>query len=150
MAEGHLPGVPKGSPRVAEDHQPGADKAAEAMDKGVIQSPLPEKICEDVTFEGIGANNIEKAAREMTGGAGPDGVNLDLWERFLTSKQHKGKPAELCQTVADLTQLLNRKMLPPHHLQAFTASRVINLDKKPGVRPIGVGQGLHTVQCRGS
>ena len=114
---------------MAEGHLPGTDKAAKAMDKGVIQGPLPEKICEDVTFEGIGTNNIEKAAREMTGGAGPDGVNLDLWKKFLTSKQHKGKPAELCQTVADLTKLLNRKILPPHHLQAFTASRLVTLDK---------------------
>ena len=63
----------------------------------------------------------------------------------LCSKQHKKKPAELCQAIADLAKKLNRVEVLPSLLQAFVAGRLIPLDKSPGVRPIGIGEVLRRI-----
>ena len=68
-----------------------------------------------------------------------------MWQRLLCSKQHKKKPAELCQAVSDLAKKLNRQVIPPSHLRAFVAGRLIPLDKNPGVRPIGIGEVLRRI-----
>ena len=72
-------------------------------------------------------------------------LTLDMWRRLLCSKQHKTKPAGLCQAVADLAKKLNKEVIPPSYLQAFVAGRLIPLDKNPGVRPIGIGQVLRRI-----
>ena len=125
-------------------------EAADFTVEGLISGPLPEKLCEDVLFEGISPNLIRRIARDSSGGAGPDGISGDLMRKMLTSKQHGKAPDELCQAVADLAKYLNRKKLPSHQLQAFKASRLIPLDKKPGVRPIGIGQAIRRMVARAS
>ena len=44
-----------------------------------------------------------------------------------------------------MTKKLCTKNLDPRCLEAFNASRVIPLDKNPGVRPIGVGEVLRRI-----
>ena len=69
-----------------------------------------------------------------------------MWKRLLCSKQHKKKPAELCQAVADLAKKLNRQRIPAAHLQAFVAGRLIPLEKgESDVRPIGIGEVLRRI-----
>ena len=63
----------------------------------------------------------------------------------MCSKQFKNKPANLCECVADLAKKLSSTLVNPEHIQALTAGRLIPLDKKPGVRPIGVGEVLRRI-----
>ena len=56
------------------------------------------------------------------------------------SKQFKKKPSALCSALSDLAKKLNVKIIEPDYLRAFIAGRLIPLDKKPGVRPIAIGE----------
>ena len=90
-------------------------------------------------YEDLDATAIYKAAKKMSGGAGPSGADADTWKRLLCSRQFKKKPLELCDSLARVGRKLNTEDVKPEYLHAFVAGRLISLDKKPGVRPIGVG-----------
>ena len=95
---------------------------------------------EEVIFEDIDANKIFNAPKNLSGAAGPSGADSDLWTRILCSKQFKRRPAELCHSLALIARKLNTADVNPVYLRAFVAGRLIPLDKKPGVRPIGIGE----------
>ena len=95
---------------------------------------------EEVVFDNIDAEVIFRSAKAMNGAAGPSGADSELWQRLLCSKQFRKKPAELCATLTDLSRKLNTAAIHPSYLRAFIAGRLIPLDKKPGVRPIGIGE----------
>ena len=122
-----------------EKHPEPRDIQIESLHRG------PQREVEDVIYENIDANAIHMAAKKVNGAAGPSGADSDMWQRLLCSKQHKKKPAELCQAVADLARKLNRQRVPASYLQAFVAGRLIPLDKNPGVRPIGIGEVLRRI-----
>jgi hypothetical protein len=77
---------------------------------------------------------------KVNGAAGPSGGDADMWKRLLCSKQFKKKPAELCYALANVGRKLNTKEVQPEYLRAFVAGRLVPLDKKPGVRPIDIGE----------
>ena len=111
----------------------------------LIQGPLPRILTEEVIYEEIDANKIFDAAKKVSGAAGPSGADSDLWIRLLCSKQFKKKPADLCASLAALTRKLNTKDVNPKFLRALVAGRLIPLDKKPGIRPIGVGEVIRRI-----
>ena len=111
-----------------------------AMPDSLLKGPLPKKLVEEVIFEAIDAQAISSAAKKVQGAAGPSGGDSDLWRRLLCSKQFKTKPANLCRALADLARKLNTTVVEPSHLKAFIAGRLVPLDKKPGVRPIAIGE----------
>ena len=41
--------------------------------------------------------------------------------------------------------VLSMLILDPQHIRSYTASRLIPLDKNPGVRPVGVGEVLRRI-----
>ena len=135
------------TPEVLDDLKKKHPESKEAEVGSVIQGPLPERSVEEVVYENIDAEAIYKAAKKVNGAAGPSGADSDLWKRLLCSKQYKKKPANLCQAVADLGKKLNKKYIASSYLQAFVASRLVPLDKKPGVRPIGIGEVLRRIVC---
>ena len=96
----------------------------------------------------IDANMVYDAAKKVSGAAGPSGADADLWTRLLCSKQFKKKPAELCAAIADVAKKLNTKIVNPQLLRGLVAGRLIPLDKKPGVRPIGIGEVLRRIIAR--
>ena len=57
---------------------------------------------------------------------------------MLCSKQFKSKPGNLCSALADLARKLNVKPVEPGNLRAFIEDRLVQLEKKPGVRPIAM------------
>ena len=72
------------------------------------------------------------------GGHGPSGQDADEWRRLLT---HLNQPSvELAKTIAKIAQRLATSVVPAEDLEAYNAYRLIPLDKKPGVRPIGIGE----------
>ena len=52
---------------------------------------------------------------------------------------------ELCESVALLARKLCTRHINPSFLKAFTASRLVPLNKNPGVRPVGIGEGIRSI-----
>ena len=115
-------------------------EAKRASSECLFQGPLPRKPVEEVIFENIDAGAIHKAAKKMSGAAGPSGGDASLWHKLLCSNQFKKKPSELCHELAVLARKLNSETIQPEFLRGFVAGRLIPLDKQPGVRPIGIGE----------
>lgn len=74
------------------------------------------------------------------------------WRHILVSKSYGSTGKELCASLAKFARLLcTRKIeIQPSsqkktNLEAYVACRLIPLDKKPGVRPIGVGEVLRRI-----
>ena len=84
-------------------------------------------------------------AKRTGGSSGPSGMDSDGWKRILCSKQFKAKPMELCDSLADLARKLCTHHINPVYLKAFTACRLVPLNKKPGVRPVGIGEVLRRI-----
>ena len=122
-------------------HPPSVEPVLESLIKG----PLPTVLSQEVIFENIDGNLIYKCSKNTSGAAGPSGADAEMWKRLLGSKQFKTKPAELCEAVAELARKLCLSEVNPTYIRAFIAGRLIPLDKKPGVRPIGVGEILRRI-----
>ena len=80
------------------------------------------------------------------GGSGPSGLDSDGWCRILTSREFGTSSTDLRKT---FSQLINRLCIEELEtrtsLEAFTACRLIPLDKKPGLGPIGVCKVLRRI-----
>ena len=101
-----------------------------------------EKV-DNVIFETIDIEAIQKAAKNTNGSAGPSG-NVSFQENKKIKKSFKTCGAELCESVALLTRKLCTELVDPDPLALFISCRLIPLDKNPGVRPIGIGE----ILCR--
>ena len=130
---------------VLEDLKSKHPASVEPVLESLIKGPLPQVLSQEVIFENIDGNLIYNCSKKTSGAAGPSGADAEMWKRLLGSKQFKTKPAELCDAVAELARKLCVSEVHPTYLRAFVAGRLIPLDKKPGVRPIGVGEILRRV-----
>ena len=98
-------------------------------------------------FESITESTIANSALRTKGSSGPSGLDTDGWKRILVSKNfwtagHKlradlAKFARKISTVE--TEVAVEDGRSYTNLEAYTACRLIPLDKNTGVRPIGVG-----------
>ena len=91
-----------------------------------------------VLFDNITAQSINTAAMQCQRSAGPSGMDSAAWQRLCCSL--KGASTDLCSALALLARQLPTQLTDPAGLSALLASRLIALDKCPGVRPIGVGE----------
>ena len=80
---------------------------------------------------------------KMDGAAGPSGIDAAGWKRLCTS--FRTHSADLCDALASLAKRICTTYVDPKGLEAFVASRLIALDKCPGVRPIGVGEVIRRI-----
>ena len=92
-----------------------------------------------------GSVDSQMDAKRIHGAAGPSGADSEIWQQILCSKQFKKKPDQLCECISGLAKKLSCKTVDPAHLRAYTAGRLIPLDKIPGVRPVGVGEVLRHI-----
>ena len=122
-----------------EKHPP----SAELRDCATIKGPV-DKV-ENVIFENIDAGLIQLCAKRTHGSAGPSGMDSEGWARLLCSRQFKSKPSELCESIAVLARRLCCDFVNPHYIRTLTSSRLIPLDKNPGIRPVGVGEVLRRI-----
>ena len=89
---------------------------------------------------------ILKAAMLTKGGSGPPGLDADGWRRMLSSREFGTSSTDLRKTFAQLIKrLCIEELETTTSLEAFTAYRLIPLHKKPGLRPIGVGEVLRRI-----
>ena len=77
------------------------------------------------------------------GSHGPSGLDANERRRILT---HFGQQSvEISQTIAKIAQKLANEELNPELIELYNACRLINLDKNPGVRPIGIGEVMRRI-----
>ena len=119
--------------------------------------PKPAKACEDVLFpnepesvhfvkfETIDGELVRKACMKTRGGSGPSGMDADGWRHILLSKNFGDAPNDLCRAIASVIKKLCTENLRSNNMEALLASRLIRLDKHPGLRPIGVGEVLRRI-----
>ena len=80
------------------------------------------------------------------GGSGPSGLDADEWRRMLTSREFGTSLTDLRKTFAQvMKKLCIEELESTTSLEGFTACRLIPLDKKPGLRPIVVGEVLRRI-----
>ena len=112
-----------------EKHPP----AQRASHSSIISEEPPEQP-RPVLFESLTREVVRCAALNTHvrhGAAGPSGVDSDNWRRMCTSFGDASNA--LCDAV------------DPSSLVAYVSWRLIPLDKKPGVWPIGIGEVLRRI-----
>ena len=91
-----------------------------------------------ILFERIDGQLICNTALRMDGAAGPSGLDAAAFKRLCTS--FKSESTELCDALASTARRISSSFVDPNGLSAFVACQLIALDKRPGIRPIGVGE----------
>ena len=119
--------------------------------------PLSEPIAEGALLNGpirnvppgifnmIDEQLIMKVALRTRGSAGPSGADANMYTRILCSKNFNESGKELREEIATMARNLATKSYHHKHLESYVASRLIPLNKNPGVRPIGVGEVLRRI-----
>lgn len=145
--------------RLLDDKMSGGvlDLTDETLQELRLKHPNPVDADESVLLKGeipfidpaiynnIDETTILKAAFRTKGSAGPSGMNSDGWRRILVSKNFGKIGVELRSSLARFAKNLCTTAFDHtegNSLEAYIACRLIPLDKKPGVRPIGVGEVL--------
>ena len=112
---------------------------AQPYDPSTLHQPTNETLpFHRMLFESINATAIHTAALKTNGSHGPSNLDAAAWRRMCCS--FKGSSQELCEAVAKVARRLAGSPLDPHPIQALIASRLVALNKCPGIRPIGVGE----------
>ena len=88
---------------------------------------------------------VSKASFLTKGASGPSQLDEMQYHQFLSSRKYKLENKELRTQIAILAEKLATETLDPLTLEAYVSCRLIPLDKDPGVRPIGVGEGLRRI-----
>ena len=96
-----------------------------------------------VIFERLTGASFRNAALHTKGSAGPSGIDSFGWKRLCTS--FKNISDDLCSSLALVARKLCTVYVDPRGIAPLTASRLIALDKNPGVRPIGVGETVRRI-----
>jgi hypothetical protein len=91
-----------------------------------------------VIFEGIDADLIRSVSLRTSGAAGTSGLDALTWKKLCTS--YKKASNQLCCSLALTAKRLATQFVDPISIAPLLGSRLIALDKCPGVRPIGIGE----------
>ena len=91
-----------------------------------------------ILFDHLTGDLIKLAAFHPQGATGPSGVDAYSCHRLCSSFGRAS--ISLCNSLAAVARCLCTQEIDPKELMAFAACRLILLDKKPGVRPIGIGK----------
>ena len=96
-----------------------------------------------VVFERLTGPAIRAAALRSQGAAGPSGIDAAGWRRMCTAF-HRAS-SDLCAAIAAVGRRVCTEFVDPSALQPILACRLIPLDKRPGVRPIGISEVLRRI-----
>ena len=96
-----------------------------------------------VIYEMITGEMVWKKSLQTHGSAGPSGLDARGWRRLLSNTICGSAASDLCNALAALAKKLATTTC--QHIDALTACRLIPLDKKPGCRPIGIGEVLRRI-----
>ena len=130
---------------LTDKHPVGEEADEEVLLKITDEPPSP------VIFEAISAENVKAAIMDLNGSGGPTLVDTDIWKHLICSRYFNKASDTLADAIAGLAKRLCQENIGPECLKAFTASRLIPLDKgtspsgQLGVRPIGIGEVLRRI-----
>ena len=141
----HSDGSSKTVYDVLKDKHPPGRAADPAL---VLDVSEPSVIFHPVLFDGLDAALIKSVALQIIGAAGPSGAGTHSWRLYCTSCGSTS--ADLCHAISAFGCRICTSYVDPTGLTAYTACRLIPLDKNPGARdrPIGVGEVLHRIVGR--
>ena len=117
---------------LSDKHPPGQPPQPDA----IIADTVPPNI-HPIVFDALDADAIKSAACHTNGAAGPSGLDALRWRRLCTS--FKSASSELCQSLAKTAKRFCTELIDPSTTAPLLVCRLIVLDKKPGMRPIGIG-----------
>ena len=123
-----------------EKHPRASIPPDEALLDGEVLSINP------IIYESLTPKLIKDVARHSHGAAGPSGLDSEAWKRMATC--FKKSSDRLCAALADAARVICTSVLTDRDLSAFTAARLVPLDKTPGVRPIAVGEMFRRIICK--
>ena len=99
-----------------------------------------------VAYDDTDESVIMKASMLTKGGSGPSCLDADGWCRISTSSAFGAATLFIRKIFAQLIKkVCVEELESPSSLESFVACRLIPLDKKPGVRPNGVGEVLQRI-----
>ena len=114
--------------------------SAAILEASNVSEPHP------VMFDAIDGTLIRSVVLRTSGSAGPSRLDTSGWRRMCSSFGTASN--DLCSAIARLTRRISTDYNDPKGLTCLLASRIIALDKRPGVRPIGVGEVLRRIVAK--
>ena len=123
------------SPSIREVLKSKHPKAQKATPEAVLPSAIAAD-AHQVIFDAIDARAISSAFLNVIGSAGPSDINAHEWKRLCCSFGVASN--NLCSSLAMTTRRICRSYVDPNLLSLLLASRLIALDKCPGVHTIGI------------
>nr|WNS50068.1 DOMON domain-containing protein [Halisarca dujardinii] len=124
--------------RSVKDHLLEKHPSSQPVDPTALSDCTPAPIPHPTFYDQIDGPFIRSIALHMSGSAGPSGLDAKAWKRLCSAFHNTSK--DLCNALAKIARKICTTFVDPQGLEAFTACRLIALDKDPGVRPIGVGE----------
>ena len=91
-----------------------------------------------ILFDSISPELIKSLVMQTNGSAGPSAMDAAIWKRLCSSFQTSS--SDLCSALSSLARKIGTSYVDPSGLYPLLASRLIAVNKMPGVRPIGVGE----------
>ena len=134
------------SPSVLEVLKTKHPAAQPASAEALLSNCQDPPIAHPVIFDQIDASSIRSAALSTTGAAGPSGLDAHCWRRLCTSFHAASR--DLCHALALFAKRLSTTLVDPKGLSCFLGCRLIALDKRPGVRPIGVCETVRRIVAK--
>ena len=96
-------------------------------------------------FHAIDGGMIFRAAKMTNGGAGPSGTDSDFFQHIIMNKNFKGDGEKLRTELAKYARQICSEYLHPALIMPYLNSRLIPLNKCPGIRPIGIGETVRRI-----
>ena len=124
--------------RSVRDHLADKHPPSSPANPSAISKLPPVTDPHQVVFDRIDGPMVRATIQLMSGSAGPSGLDARAWRR-LCSSFHRASD-DLCESIANLTRRLCTTYVEPSGIAPLIASRLVALDKCPGIRPIGVGE----------
>ena len=107
-------------------------------------SMVNQPVIYPVIFDDINEELVRKAAIRTKGGSDPFGIDADWGRKMLTSNIFGSCTYDLRKVIANFIKYFFISEIKFQNnttsLERFISSRLVPLDKNPGLRPIGVGE----------
>ena len=97
---------------------------------------------ENIIFDIINESMVLEVAKITQGGSGPSGMDGDGWRQILVSRDYGDAGNNLHKAIALLIKKTCIKEKDDSFLSPLMASRLVSLNKNPGLRPKGIGEVL--------
>ena len=117
-------------------------KGAPVVSGSLLEGPILE--IPSSFYDDLDESMIEKSIARTHGAAGPSNMDGHFFRQII-SRRYREEAATMKQNIAAFARKLASDIVDPSTLEAFTACRLIPLNKNPGLRPIGVGEALRRI-----